>query len=222
MTETQAFFEAIQAGNQAEVERLLDLGPALVNARNEAGASAVLLACYYQEPEIARLLIARGAGLDIFEAAAAGILERVVELVNQQPCLANAIAADGFQPLGLASFFGHEEVVTFLLSRGAEVNSASQNSQHVMPLHSAAAGRHLAIARRLLKHGADVNATQASDFTPLHAAAENGQLEMARLFLDHGAGVNARSSNGETVLAIALARGHHEVAAYLRQHGAVP
>jgi len=60
------------------------------------------------------------------------------------------------------------------------VNSPSRNAQRVMPLHSAAAGRHLTIMQALLAHGADPNARQADDFTPLHAAAQNGQIEMDR------------------------------------------
>ena len=61
------------------------------------------------------------------------------ELLDEDPSLANAWAEDGFQPLGLASFFGHVEAARLLVERGAEVNSASRNDFKVMPLHSAAA-----------------------------------------------------------------------------------
>ena len=95
---------------------------------------------YYGQPAVGNLLVARGATLDVFSAAAAGQLEKVQELVAAEPDLANAYAEDGFQPLGLAAFFGHADVVRFLLAHGSQVNSPSRNDQHVMPLHSAVAG----------------------------------------------------------------------------------
>src|SRR6185503_20618238 len=98
----------------------------------------------------------KSAALNIFEAAASGRRDRVAALVDAQPAIVNAYADDGFQPLGLAAFFGHTGVVEFLLGRGAAVNSPSNNAQNVMPLHSAAAGRHLAIVNLLLDRGADV------------------------------------------------------------------
>jgi ankyrin repeat protein len=212
------FIEAIKAGDLVRVNELLDQDPALVNAKSDAGISAVLLAMYYGKPTMGKLLVARDASLNIFEASAVGKLERVKELLGSQPGLANAYADDGFQPLGLASFFGHAEVVELLLAGGAQVNSASKNGQRVMPLHSAVAGGYIAIAKALLAHEADVNARQAGDFTPLHGAAQNGQLEMVNLLLAHGADVNA-NANGKTPLAIALEKRHRDVASLLRQYG---
>lgn len=210
------FLEAIQAGNRAEVESLLATDASLVNAQTENGLSAVLLAAYYGESEIARLLAERGASLNIFEAAAVGEVNRVVKLLGGQPELANAYAEDGFQPLGLACYFGHLEVARVLLERGAAVNSASNNNQRVMPLHSAVANQHLELARLLLEHGADVNATQQDDFTPLHEAAQNGQLDMVKLLLEHGANIEAKKGDGKDALAIAVEHGKNEVADYLK------
>jgi uncharacterized protein len=222
MTTVQDFLAAIKAGNTAEVTRRLDVKPALANARDEQGLSAVLTAAYYQEPGIARLLVQRGAELSVFEACAAGELSRVRALVEQQPDLINAYAPDGFQPLGLAAFFGQAGIVECLLSKGAEVNSPSRNAMRVMPLHSAIANKRTEIARLLLDHGANVDATQADDFTPLHEAAQNGLLDVTQWLLERGASVNPRlSSSGKTPLALAIEHQHAAVAEFLKQHGAV-
>ena len=222
MTTVQDFLAAIKAGNIAEVTQRLDLEPALVNARDENGLSAVLTAAYYQEPDIARLLVQRGAELSVFEACTVGALSRVKALVEQQPELINAYAPDGFQPLGLAAFFGHTGIVEYLLQKGAEVNSPSHNAMRVMPLHSAIANKRTAIVQLLLDHGADVNATQADNFTPLHEAAQNGLLDVTRWLLDRGANVSPRlSSSGNTPLALAIEHQHEAVAELLRPHGAI-
>jgi ankyrin repeat protein len=194
----QGFVEAVKAGDLAKVEEFLSVDPSLARAKNEGGTSIVLVAAYHNRPEIARLLAARTGTLNIFEAAAVGDLERVRELVQQDSELVNAYAADGFQPLGLASFFGHVELVRFLVSEGALVNSASENDMRVMPLHSAVAHRHLEIARVLLGQGADVNAPQRSGFTPLQGAVKNGQVEMTKLLLEHGADPDLQCTGGRT------------------------
>jgi ankyrin repeat protein len=127
----------------------------------------------------------------VFEASAAGRAERVRELLDQDPSLANAWADDGFQPLGLASFFGHVEAARLLVERGAEVNSASRNDMKVMPLHSAVAtgdpDARYELAKLLLEHGADPNARQHDDYTPLMAAEHHGDERLRGLLIEHGA-----------------------------------
>ena len=211
MVDLNDFFHAITAGEIGRVQEYLEGEPELVNAHNQAGLSAVLAAAYYQQPEIARLLVQNGADLNVFEASAVGSLEQVQAWCSRQPELVDAVAPDGFQPLGLASFFGHRAVALYLLDQGAQVNSPSHNPQKVMPLHSAVAGGHLEIARALLEHEAQVNAAQAGGFTPLHGAAQNGQVEMVRLLLDFGADVNVRNMDGKTPLDLARAQGHAQL-----------
>jgi ankyrin repeat protein len=127
----------------------------------------------------------------VFEASAAGRDERLRELLDEDPSLANAWADDGFQPLGLASFFGHVEAARVLVARGAEVNSASRNDMKVMPLHSAVATgdpeARYELAKLLLEHGADPNARQQDDFTPLMAAEHHGDQRLRGLLIEHGA-----------------------------------
>jgi uncharacterized protein len=127
----------------------------------------------------------------VFEASAAGRAERVRELLDEDPSLANAWADDGFQPLGLASFFGHVEAARLLVERGAEVNSASRNDMKVMPLHSAAAtgdeDTRYELAKLLLENGADPNALQQDEYTPLMAADQHGDQRLRDLLVEHGA-----------------------------------
>lgn len=221
MLSTEELFQLIKHGQIEAVQQAVAEDPTLVNAHEPDGASAVLTAAYYGQPAIARLLVKYGAHLDVFEACAIGELDAVVAQVGAQTELANAFAADGFQPLGLAAFFGHFPVAKFLIENGAAVDSPSHNPLRVMPLHSAAAGSWVEIVKLLIDNGAPVNARQAEDFTPLHSAAQNGALEIIQMLLDAGAEVNPREGDGKTPLTYALAEDHQEAAALLRAHGAV-
>src|SRR5215218_1568853 len=150
--------------------------------------SELLQAIYQGDQARADELLAADPELDVFEAAAVGRSERLRELLDEDPELANAWADDGFQPLGLASFFGHVEAARLLLERGAEVNSASRNEMKVMPLHSAAATsdprKRYELARLLLEHGADPNARQQDEYTPLMEADQNGDERLRSLLTE--------------------------------------
>jgi ankyrin repeat protein len=193
----------------------LENDPDLAGARDAGGLSAVLTALYYGFPDIADLLIERGAPLNLFEASAAGRVDAVRETLDAAPRQVNAWAPDGFQPLGLASFFGHTELARLLVERGAEINSPSHNLLNVQPLHSAVAGQHLEIAALLLDHGADANARQGEGFVPLHSAAQNGQIAMIELLLAHGADPRVKNDAGKTPREIALESGHLDAAELL-------
>jgi ankyrin repeat protein len=162
------FWKAMTSGDRHGVESLLLADPRLARARRD-GASAILIATYHHRPDVVAWLRPHVGDLDMFEAAALGELDRVRMLLESDPGSANAVAEDGFGPLGLASFFGHEAVARVLLAAGARVNEASSNGMRVMPLHSAAAAQSVAIARLLLESGAPVNARQGrtdGGFTP--------------------------------------------------------
>jgi ankyrin repeat protein len=210
LTDIETFFQAVKTGDLDTVKQMSEKNPALVNAMDDTNLSPVITAAYHGEMGIANYLVASGAKMDIFSSSALGLTYIVKNLVQKYPKMVNAVAIDGFQPLGLASFFGRTETAQYLILHGADVNSPSVNEQRVMPLHSAAAGRHLEVVRLLLANGADVNAEQQGGFTALHAAAQNGQLEMIQLLLASGARVDALTFERKSPADLARDRGHAE------------
>jgi ankyrin repeat protein len=208
--------DAVRAGDLGRVQALLAADPSVASAREGDGVSAVLLARYQWKLDALAALLAAEPELDVFEAAAIGRPERVRELVDADPTLVRAQAQDGFHPLALAAFFGHEEIVRDLLDRDAD---AAQWTRHetirVQPLHAAAANGSVDIARLLLDGGAPVDTPQPNGFTALHAAAFHGNTALALLLLERGAERAARTDEGKTPADIAAARGHGELAAVL-------
>ena len=205
------FFKAIQEGDKEKVERMLRSTPDLILARSKQNLSPLLTAVYYHEFEIAELLLDRMVKLTVYEAAATGKMTHLISNLGHKPELVNAYSEDGYQPIGLAAYFGHEKVVEYLIKAGAEVNSPSKNALGVTPLQSAVAGGHLEIIRLLLTAGASPNVREGGGYTPLHTAAHNGDAEIVRNLIFGGADLEAKSDKKETPLDMARKSGHDEV-----------
>jgi len=201
------FFNAIKHGDLEEVELRLAQDPVLIHAR-EDGLSPIMVAAYQHEPAIASFLADKTVAITIFEAAATGKINNVIRLLARDPELVNKYAGDGFQPLGLACFFGHYDVAEYLVKAGANVNSKSNNGLKAAPIQSAAAGGNKKIVKMLLEHGADPNIREQGGYTPLHAAAQSGDEEMIRILLFGGADLNLKSNDGKSALDLAMDAGH--------------
>lgn len=211
----QQLFEAIRAGDASRVSQLLEAAPGLAGARAPEGTSAVLLAIYCGHPEMVRLFEDQGVVLDLFEACAAGRPERVAALVGGDPALVGGYSDDGYPALGLAVFFGHEDIAGMLIERGADVNAASRNNQRVTPLHAAAARHNTKLVGDLLARGADPDASQGGGITALHEAAFHGDGEIVELLLGYGADPRHKTAEGKTAADMATERGHAELATQL-------
>src|SRR6266404_1115843 len=181
-TAEQEFLDAIKKGNAARVGELLKQNPALNKASTKNGTTAVLLAVYARHPEIAESLHATGIEPSIFEAAATGRVERVRQLVKQNPELVKAYSPDGWTALHLN--FGNLGIVKVLLDSGADINAISKNKLSATPLQGAAAMQNLELAKLLVDRGANVNARDDSGKTPLTVALDYKQAEMAKLLRD--------------------------------------
>ena len=211
MSDTEALFEAIRAGDSEGLSQLLQKDPSLASARGRAGVSALMTTLYHRRPELTEIVLGKVDALDIFEAVALGEREIVGELLKEDATRLSACSEDGFSPLHLASFFDHPPMVERLIEKGAEVNATSHNTMKVQPLHSAAAGRSAGSVRALIGAGADVNAKQRNGWTPLHSAAQSGDAAMARMLVEAGADLQAESDDGQKPIDVAQDAGFDTV-----------
>ena len=78
-----------------------------------------------------------------------------------------------------------QAAVRVLLEAGADVHARASYLDRT-PLHWAATGGHVEMARLLLEAGADVNAVGNQGSTPTGLAVEGDHLELAELLRDQG------------------------------------
>jgi ankyrin repeat protein len=208
-------FEAVQGGNLAEVQQIVDADPQAINALNEEGLSPLIVAAYWGQTEILSYLRQQSGELDFWEAVVLGEKARVKTFIDQDPGLVTAYSPDGFTALHLAVFFGQPETARLLLEAGANVLARTTNALDNHPLHAAVAGSNaatrLASAELLLKAGAAVNERQSGGFTALMAAAQNADTDLLRLLLAHGADPSITDEQGRSAADIARAAGHTEI-----------
>ena len=214
---SQEFIDAATGGDVAKVQEMLRRDPGLARAKDENGVSVIMKASYYGKKDVVAALLATGAPLDVFEAAATGQTTRLADLIAKDPSLVNAYSPDGFTPLGFGVFFGQPEVVKALLDAGADVNLPSRESMKVTPLASAAAAKQTEIARLLIARGANVNARAAGGHIPLHEASANGDVELVKLLIERGADINAKTDDGKTPLDFAAEYKRAEVIELLKK-----
>lgn len=208
--------EYIETGNGPGIERLLSSRPSLASEPTSHGISPLLLCCYYHKPQLAQIILKRIDQLPLFEAAAIGVLEVVIKIIEEDPNMLDSVSNHGFSALALAAEFGQIDVLRYLLAKHADPNQPSQNGYMVYPLHTAISGNNISVAKMLLEANAEVNVLQSSRQSPLHLAAQSGNIDLIILLLEYGADVVIKNDQGQTPSDLAAERGHAEIAEILR------
>ena len=128
---------------------------------------------------------------------------------------------DSRHPVFIACYWNLVEVLEILLLTNPtyDLNLHSDDRQYT-PLSLSSSRGHMAVAKLLLKQGADVNAADSKRWTPLLWASYEGHIELAKLLFEQGADVNAADSDGWTPLLWASYEGHIELAKLLLEQGA--
>jgi ankyrin repeat protein len=140
-------------------------------------------------------LTARGALIDLPTACHTGDIERVRQLLRQEPSLANRIGEhEGYylgagSPLSNAAAVGRIDIVQLLLDHGADPNlPEEQYAPKGKALYSAVYHGHYDIAKLLLEHGAFPNPPVESSGDALWVSQEwRPDKRMEQLLLSYGA-----------------------------------
>jgi ankyrin repeat protein len=157
---TLDIFEATSLGRLDRLKQYLSeeclRDAAIVNSRSKDGFTALHFACFFGQPEAARLLLESGAAVD-------------------------AVAANPMQvmPLHSAASARNLEAARLLLEHGAPVNARQQAGW--APIHAAAQNGDRLMVELLLQHRADPKLANDDGKTPAMVAREKGHEEIAAL-----------------------------------------
>jgi len=148
-------FEAAALGRMDQLKLCCGDRDAL-NSFSADGFTALHFACFFSQPDAARMLIENGAAIDVV----AGNPTQVM-------------------PLHSAASARNLEAARLLLEHGAPVNARQQAGW--VPLHSAAQNGDAAMVDLLLAHGAKPEPTNEQGKTAAAVAREKGHHEIADL-----------------------------------------
>lgn len=154
--------------------------------------------------------------MDLMDAAKAGMLGRVTELLTE----VNVNARDAIERTALhwACQEGHTECVRLLLASGADASVVDVSGR--LALHVAASNGHTACVQLLLAaRPSDVAAVGLYRRTALHLAAMYGMADCCRLLLDAGSEVDASDKGGNTPLYWALSNNYQHIVELLLDRG---
>lgn len=151
-----SLFEASAVGKFDVVAHLLYTYPDAVNDHTDDGFTALGLACYFGQFEVARYLVLKGADV-------------------------NLPSDNGFRvfPIHSAAAGNYTEIVRMLIANGANVNVKQQAG--ATPLHSAAQNGSLELLILLLENGAETEARMEGGKLPADLAREKGFTEIAEI-----------------------------------------
>ena len=174
------------------------------SAEGKFGNAPLYLAVVLGDPEMAKLLIMKGADVNgmwgepaLQRAVRDGNLTLVMLLVENGADV--RVMSQRGTPLHDALDY---PIAKLLISKGADVNARDSGGN--VPLHYT---RSIVISGLLVASGADVNARNDEGNTPLHEALERGkEWSLIKFLIEHGADVNARNGEGMTPLGLIRAK----------------
>jgi ankyrin repeat protein len=228
---------------QSTVAALLVADGADLGARNKAGETPQDVARRQKNNDMLQVLTPPApAGGSIFDAAKAGDVARIQEILKANPSLVGLRdTAFGATPLHWAALRGQLDAVRLLLAQGADVGALNNDGETALDVarrakrtdvegvlraastdprvrfFEAVRSGDVAATQQLLTERPDLVKERDSTFgaTALHWAALRGYADEVRLLLKYGADRTARNQAGETALEVARRAKRTDVEAIL-------
>lgn len=202
------------------VERLLIAG-ANINAKDDAGKSALHWAANAQNKNTLQLLIEKGANLAAVDNAGTSVLDALFERsFHRSDNAALAVLRQAGHPATLLSAAAEGDVGQLRTLSGGDLSSLDRayTANGVRPLHAAVLGGQPQTVRWLIERGVDRNASgskrngrsEAFIFpvpTPLQMALSHGNDEIALLLVQLGVDVNIAANRDMPPVGAVIAYG---------------
>lgn len=193
-------FTAAYVGDLDAVQELLDLVPALADARDPgcdvAQVTPLMHAAFAGRFDVARLLLQRGATVGVNSV-------RLVRATANRghEALTDLLLEHGANPtsIGAGAWVLYPAIADKLLARGANVNQEPGAWIGLCCTGNSGHKENIALARAMLWYGADVT-SRYKGRTALHCAAKAGFIHVVEALIEHGGDVNALNERGQTPL----------------------
>jgi ankyrin repeat protein len=167
-----------------------------LNQQNQDGCTVLSLAVTYQHINCVKWLLVNGADATLPDklgyqpihwASKKGLEEVIMLLVNQHQCDVNAKGEFGRTPLHMAAHNGHPNICKFLIKKGANINSKTNELDGCLtPLHEAVMLQKTLVVVELLKSKSlNVNLVNGQNHSPLYCALLLGDTEIAAHLMVH-------------------------------------
>ena len=233
-SQTTPLHDAVIGGSIGLVKHLLDLGVA-IDKKSSYKTTALAYAASQGRAEIAMLLIERGADIEaqgepadgpVLHSAAEGGSMIIVRALAERGANLQVKDQNRRTALHKAAYYGHSDVVEFLVDNGLDVNAKANESSSggygVTPLHHAATSGDDKTVQVLINRGADREARNEKGWTPLHAAICRRRAAVVSLLIKHKVDVEAKDQAGNTSLDLAYKEKDENVIQLLLEGGANP
>ena len=180
---------ASESGDMRKCVELLESGDFDINEKDSDGETAVLKAARAGRLRLVEKLIAFGANLEISDkegwtplhwAAQEGCMSLVGVLLDRCPILINTRDKRGLSALHVAAWQGDAEMVSRLLSEGADFKEVTFWGE--TPLHHATYFGHEKVCEILLKAGSDPNVDDKMKRSPASIVKERNDILLTNIF----------------------------------------
>lgn len=194
-----------------------------INATDEEDRSALHYAARYGDLDTVKLLIKRGAKVNLSDHGSICDGIRRIKTFLPRPYYFSSGT-----PLHEAAEHNHTDICAYLLEHGARVNAIDHRNR--TPLFYAAFDGNLDIVKLLLAHNASATVQNDNKETTIYRAMEGNMhsvlggktptLPLIQMLHEAGADIDQADEWGRTPLMLSLERGLTDIAEYLVEEGA--
>ena len=224
----------IESGDFQTIKKLIESKSLDVNYNLEideySKSTPLIQAIKYKQTDIINYLLENNADVNLkeeltgFTPLMASLHDiTITELLIEKGADIEAKDDDGINALVYASTYNNEEMVKFLLEKGADANTVCEiENEHTdiasTPLMNAAYRGNTNIINMLLENGADINYTTDYGMTALMMASSFNQFEAAKVLLENNADTSVTDEYGRTALDLSKLEDYKDIVELLEKY----
>ncbi|XP_062611705.1 serine/threonine-protein phosphatase 6 regulatory ankyrin repeat subunit B-like [Saccostrea cucullata] len=200
--------------------------PHLLNVKDKSGNTVLHAAAWGDNVQIVKLLIEKKMDINALRedgetilhlCCRSGKLEVCEYLINHFPDLLKIKNTMGWTVFHSACYGGNVEIVIFLIEKGMNINTLSNNGQTI--LHIACLNGKFEVCVYLVENYPHLlGVRDKSSNKVLHAAAWGGNVQIVKLLIEKKMDIYTLQGDDETILHLCCRSGKMEMCEYLVNH----